>query len=58
LPYLVDVFTLQLLDQLLEAVLIGVDTDGGKDTLDVVCGWVGVTGQAEKEVGCEVLHFE
>lgn len=55
---LVDVLALELRDELLKALLIGVNTNGLKDRLDVRGRGGGVAGKAEEEVGCEVLHFE
>ena len=55
--YLVDVLALELGDEGLEAVLIGLDTDGLKDGLDVLGGGGGVATEAEEKVSCEVLHF-
>jgi len=57
-PYLVDVLALELRDELLDAVIIGLDTDGREDLLDVLGAGAGVTTEAEEEVSCEVLHFE
>ena len=56
--YLVDVLALKLGDQLVEARVIGLNTNGLKDSLDVGSGGRGVTTKSEKEVGREVLHFE
>jgi len=55
---LVDVLALELRDELLETLLIGVDTDGGEDTLDIVGGGGLVASEGDQEVSCEVLHFE
>lgn len=55
--YLRDVLALELGKQGREALLIGLDADGAEDFLDVALGGGGVAGEAEEEVGCEVLHF-
>lgn len=55
---LLDVLALELADELGEAVLLGVNTDGGQDGLDVL-GLRGVlAAELEEEVCCEVLHLE
>jgi hypothetical protein len=56
--YLVDVLALELRDELVETVAVGLDTNGVEDLLDVGSGGGGVATQAEEEVSCEVLHFE
>ena len=56
--YLVDVLALELRDEGLETGLIGLNTDGLKDSLDVGSGGGGVTTESEEEVGREVLHFD
>lgn len=56
--YLLDVLALELGDELVEAVALSVDTDGGEDGLDVLGRGLLVAGEVEEEVGCEVLHFE
>lgn len=55
---LLDVLALELSDDLVEALRVSVDTDGGQNALDVGGGGLGVAGQSEQKVGCEVLHFE
>lgn len=57
-PYLADVLALELGEESLETVLIGLDTNGLEDGGDVLSGGRGVATKAEKEVSCEVLHFE
>lgn len=56
--YLVDVLALELRDELLETGVIGLNTDGLKDSLDVGSGGGGVTTESEKKVGREVLHCD
>jgi len=56
--YLVDVLALELRDELVQALVIGLDTDAREDLLDVGSGGGGVAAKAEEEVSCEVLHFE
>lgn len=55
--YLVDILALELRDELVEALLVGFNTDRFEDSLDVFGGGRGVTTESEEEVGCEVLHF-
>lgn len=55
---LVEVLALELGDDLLEAVTLSVDTDGGENGLDVGGGGGLVASKGEEEVGSEVLHFE
>jgi hypothetical protein len=45
--YLIDVLALKLREELLEAVIISLNADGLKDTLDVLCAWAGVATEAE-----------
>jgi hypothetical protein len=56
--YLVDVLALELLDELVEALAVGLDADGLKDLLDVAGGRRGVAAEAEEKVCCEVLHCD
>jgi hypothetical protein len=55
--YLVDVLALELGEELLEALAVGLNTDRLEHGLDVGSGGRGVATEAEEEVGCEVLHF-
>jgi hypothetical protein len=55
---LVDVLALELSNELLEALVVGVNTDGRENLLDVGGGGRLVASKGEEEVGCEVLHFE
>ena len=55
--YLVDVLALKLRQELVQALLVGLDTDGLEDLLDVGGAGRGVAAQGEEEVSCEVLHF-
>ena len=48
---LLDVLALELGKELLETLLIGIDTNRLKDVLDVGGGRGGVAGKAEEEVG-------
>lgn len=56
--YLVDVLALELAEELVEALVIGRDSDGVENLLDVGSRRGGVAGKAEEQVGCDVLHFE
>ena len=55
--YLVDVLALELRDELVETLLVGLNTNRLKDSLDVVSGRGGVTTESEEEVCSQVLHF-
>jgi len=55
--YLVDVLALELRDELVETLLVGLNTNRLKDSLDVVGGGSGVTTESEEEVCSQVLHF-
>lgn len=55
---LLEVLALELGDDLLETVTLGVNADGGEDGLDVGGGGSLVAGKGEEEVGSEVLHCE
>lgn len=57
-PYLVDVLALELIDEGLETVLIGLNANGLEDGLDILGGGGGVATEAEEKVSCEMLHFE
>lgn len=54
--YLVDVLALELRDELVEALVIGLDTDGVEDLLDVAGRRGGVATEPEKEIRSQVLH--
>lgn len=56
--YLVDVLALKLGEELLQALIVSLNANGGEDTLDVGGGGGLVATEAEEEVSCEVLHFE
>jgi hypothetical protein len=56
--YLVDVLALELADELVEALAVGLDTDRLKNLLDVAGGGRGVAAESEEEVCCEVLHCD
>lgn len=55
-PYLVDVLALKLGQELVQALAVGLDTDGLEDLLDVGGAGRGVAAQGEEKVSCEVLH--
>lgn len=54
---LVDVLALELLEESSQALIIGLSANRREDVLDVGGGRGGVAGEAEEEVGGEVLHF-
>jgi hypothetical protein len=54
---LVDVLALELVDESLEAVLIGLNANGLEDLLDVIGVGGGVATEAEEKVSGEMLHF-
>lgn len=54
---LVDVLALELLDELVEALRVGLNANGLENGLDIGGGWGGVATDGEEEVCCEVLHF-
>lgn len=56
--YFLEILALELLDEGAETLIIGLDTDGLKNSLDVLDGWRGVATDGEEEVCCEVLHFD
>ena len=56
--YLLDVLALELGDELVETLRLGVDANGLKDGLDVRGSRGLVAAELEEEVGCEVLHFD
>lgn len=56
--YLLDVLAGELRDELVEALTLSVNTDGGEDGLDVLGRGGLVAGEVEEEVSGEVLHFE
>ena len=55
--YLLDVLALELRDKGGETLIIGLDSNGLENGLDVGFGWGGVTTDGEEKVCCEVLHF-
>jgi hypothetical protein len=57
LTNLVDVLALEFLQELLQTIFVGFDTNRLEQVGDVAGGWVGVAAEAKKEIGCEVLHF-
>ena len=54
----VDVLALELRDELLEALLVGLNADGAQDLLDVRRGGGGVAADLEEEVRSEMTHLE
>ncbi len=58
IPYLVDVLAVKLREELLEALIVGLNANGGQDALDVLGRGGAVASEPEEEVSCEVLHFE
>jgi hypothetical protein len=58
IPYLWDVLALEFSKELLEALIVSIDANGAKNTLDVGCGGRSVATKAEEKVSCEMLHFE
>jgi hypothetical protein len=55
--YLVDVLALKLGEELLDALAVDLNTDGGEDGLNVRGAGAGLAAEREEEVSCEVLHF-
>lgn len=55
--YLVDVLALKLLNELVEALVVGLDTDRLENGLDVGGRGRGVASKAEEKVSSEMLHF-
>lgn len=56
--HVLEVLALELRDNLLEALGVSVNADGGEDLLDVRGRGGLVASKGEEEVGCEVLHFD
>lgn len=57
ITHLVDVLTLELRDELLEAVFVGLDANSAKNLLHIAGRGRGVTADLEKEVGSQVTHL-
>jgi hypothetical protein len=55
--HLVDVLALELGDELVELLRLGLDADGLEEGRDVRGGGGGVAAELEEEVGGEVLHL-
>lgn len=53
-----EALALELSNDLLEAVGVSVNADGGEDLLDVGGRGGLVASEGEEEVSCEVLHFD
>jgi hypothetical protein len=58
ITYLVDVLALELRKELVKTIAIRFDSHGVEDGLDVFGRRAGVATESQKEVCCEVLHFE
>ena len=56
--YLGEILAAELRDQGREAIIIGFDSNGVEDLLDVLRGRGAVAAEGEEEVSCEVLHCE
>jgi len=56
--YLLNVLALELGDELLKTLGVGLNANRAQDFLDVLSGRRGVSGQAEEEVSCQMLHFD
>lgn len=54
--YFLQVLAVKFLDQLVQAVGVGLDADGRENALDVFSRGRGVAAEAEEEICCEVLH--
>ena len=52
-----DILALELSNELLEALIVGLDTDGTEDLLDVRSGGASVAADLEEEVCSEVTHL-
>lgn len=55
---LLEVLALELGDELLEALGVSVNADGGEDTLDIGGRGGLVASEGEEQVSGEVLHFD
>jgi hypothetical protein len=55
---LLEVLALELSNELVQALLIGVNANGREDSLNVLSGGGGVASKGEEQVSGEVLHFE
>lgn len=58
ISYLVDVLALELGDELVETLAIGLNSNGREDRLDVGGRGLLVASELEEEVSCDVLHFD
>lgn len=58
MSYLRDILALELGDESVETVLVGLNANGLEDGDDVSGLGAGVATESEEEVSCEVLHFE
>lgn len=56
--YSVDILALELRDQLVETLLVGLNADSGEDLLDVGARRGGVTADLEEEVCSNVTHLQ
>ena len=55
--YLADVLALELGDELVKALRVGVNADGGQERGDVGSRGAAVATELEEKVSGEVLHF-
>ena len=53
-----DILALELSNELLEALVVGLDTDGTEDLLDVRSRGASVAADLEEEVCSEVTHLQ
>ena len=53
-----DILALELSNELLEALIVGLDTDGTEDLLDVRSGGASVAADLEEEVCSNVTHLQ
>lgn len=56
--YLVHVLAVEFREKLGQALVVGLDADRAKDSLNVLGGRRGVATEAEEKIGSEMLHLE
>ena len=56
-PYLVDVLAVELREELLDTVVVSLNTNGREELSDVLGAGAAVATNGEEEVSREVLHF-